>query len=114
MELHDRLARDQWWVGYCRAGAQQGAYVLLWPLRDHKRRIPWDGQWEATFSPNRSFEGVDGEDSFIFRREEAGAVAELERADIEWASDSDVAREIVGREFPDSRAAHEAAGGSRS
>ncbi len=104
-ELRRRLASGRWAVGHCRAGAQAGARVLLWPLRDESQ--PWDGLWEVSFAPPRPFEGATGEDVFVFGSEEQGAVDELVNADIEWEADGAEAQRVVSRDFPDSRIARE-------
>jgi len=86
--------------------------MLLWPLLNSDDRAGWDGSWEAALAPEWFPDGAeDGEDSYIFRRDDRAAVAVLVRADIDWVSDPNEIRRIVMREFPDSRAAEGLEGG---
>lgn len=95
--IQDALSGDAWLIGYCHAGEQRGAYLLLWPAGE--------GLWDLTFNPNVPFRGAGDEDFHLVSCDDVAAVTELESARIEWAPTAEVAAQIAIDFFPQSRVA---------
>lgn len=93
----DALSRHEWWMGFCRGGAQRDSFVLAWPLGD--------GLWDLALLPDAPFDGASGGDVYAISRDDVAAVKELVRADIELAPSRGVAHRAVLDVFPKTRAA---------
>jgi hypothetical protein len=95
--IQEALSGDAWLIGYCHAGEQRGAYLLLWPAGY--------GLCDLAFNPKVPFRGANDEDFHLVSRDDVPAAIELERARIEWAPNAEVAAQIALDFFPGSRAA---------
>ncbi len=93
MSVREVLERQQWAIGYCRAGAPSRSYVLFWPLGA-------TGLWEVDFAPFYGFLGLTDEDTFVFSRDDDKAVQALEECDIDWPVSIESAQRAAEQNFP--------------